>query len=208
MYIRLLIAAAIGAALYQHFGTTAAPDLTAATQALPSTEFSPALRPAIDPIQKSAAGTPKLRLEKYVITPLASFQVAGRVLGAKHYRTDREAELAPVDLAMGWGPMSDPNILESIDISQSGRFYYWHVDKFPISRAAITEHSANMHLIPASPEVAAQVVAVEEGQKVRFKGYLVKIESDDGWRWKSSMTRKDQGAGACEVVLVDAIEAL
>lgn len=208
MFIRLLIAAAIGAALYQHFGKTALPDFAAATSALPSFEFSPGLRTAIDPIQKSAAGTPKLRFEKYLITPLASFQLAGRVLGAKHYRADREAGLAPVDLAMGWGPMADPTILNSIDISQSGRFYYWRVNEFPIPRAAITEHSANMHLIPASPEVAAQVAAVEEGQKVRFKGYLVKIESDDGWRWKSSMTRKDHGAGACEVVLVDALETL
>jgi hypothetical protein len=49
---------------------------------------------------------------------------------------------------------------------------------------------------------------VEAGKEVRFKGYLLTVQADDGWRWRSSMTRTDQGAGACEVVLVDALELL
>ena len=39
---------------------------------------------------------------------------------------DRESDLAPVDLALGWGRMSDEAILKDIQISQSGRFYFWH----------------------------------------------------------------------------------
>lgn len=208
MLIRLLIIAAVAAALYQHFGKPTALDLSATADALPSFEFSPKLRTTLDPIQGSARGAPALHIDRYVVTPLARFQIAGRVLGARHYRSDREAELAPVDLAMGWGPMANPDILQAIDISQGGRFYHWHVEQFPIPREAIAEHSANMHLIPATPAVAEQVAAMEEGQTVRFKGYLVRIEANDGWHWQSSMTRKDQGAGACELVLVDGIEAI
>ena len=208
MFFRLLIVATLAIAAYQYFGRATAPAFAVAAGALPSFEFSPRLRPAIDPIQASARGAPALRFKKYVVTPVASFQIAGRVLGAKHYWADREAQLAPVDLAMGWGPMADPSVLKSIDISQGGRFYRWHVAAFPIPASAITEHSANMHIIPANPEVATLIAAVEQGQKIRFKGYLVKIQADDGWHWQSSMTRRDAGAGACEVVLVDAIEAL
>ncbi|HEY5733557.1 MAG TPA: hypothetical protein VIU36_02225, partial [Gammaproteobacteria bacterium] len=41
------------------------------------------------------------------------------------------------------------------------------------------------------------------GDVVKLKGFLVSINSDDGWSWKSSMTRNDTGKGACEVILVD-----
>jgi hypothetical protein len=208
MLIRLLIVAAVAAAAYQYFGRAAVPDFVASASALPRLEFSHKLQVAVDPIQGSARGAAALRIKQYVVTPVASFQVAGRVLSAEHYRADREADLAPVDLAMGWGPMADPAVLKSIDISQGGRFYHWHVAQFPIPAQATIEHSANMHLIPASRDVAAQIAAVEQGPKVRFKGYLVNIMADDGWHWQSSMTRQDQGAGACEVVLVDAMETL
>jgi len=208
MLLRLLIVAAVAVGVYQHFGKAAKPDFAAAASVLPSFEFSPRLQPTIDPIQASARKAPAVRIDKYLVTPVASFQVAGRVLGARHYRSDREADLAPVDLAMGWGPMADPAVLKSIHISQGGRFYRWQVAEFPIPAGEITAHSANMHLIPASPAVAARLSDVEQGQNIRFKGYLVKITADDGWRWQSSTTRKDQGAGACELVLVDALEAL
>ena len=55
----------------------------------------------------------------------------------------------PEDLALGWGRMSDSDVLAKIDITQSGRFYYWHVDDFPIPRREIETSSANMHMIPS-----------------------------------------------------------
>lgn len=208
MLKRLLLLAIAVPALHHAWSKANAPDLDASLADVPRFEFDASLSPADDPVQASARGVPSFRLEDYVLTPLASFQVAGRVLGAKHYRSDREAELAPVDLAMGWGPMANPVVLADIDISQGGRFYRWRVESFPIPAQEITRHSANMHLVPASSEVDEQLHDITEGQLVRFKGYLLKIETDDGWRWKSSMTRNDQGAGACEVVLVDTIEVI
>lgn len=208
MLKRLLLAAGVAYAAWHHYSGTGIPAIAAAAGSLPVADFSPSLHPSLDPVQDAARDVPAVHIEDYVLTPVASFQVAGRVLGAKHYRSGREADLSPVDLAMGWGPMADPDVLQAIDISQGGRFYRWHVDRFPIPAREIVEHSANMHLIPANPEVAAQITAVERGQRVRFKGYLVRIQASDGWHWRSSMTRKDQGAGACEVVLVDALETL
>jgi len=43
---------------------------------------------------------------------------------------------------------------------------------------------------------------VRVGQVVALRGYLVRVQSPDGWRWNSSMTRSDSGNGACEVVWV------
>ena len=36
-------------------------------------------------------------------------------------------------------------------------------------------------------------------------GWLVQADASDGWRWRSSLSRDDSGAGACEVVYVCSI---
>ena len=144
----------------------------------------------------------------YRIVPLEKFDFEARVLGTEHYSADREAQLAPVDLALGWGPMARPDILAKVSISQSGRFYYWHVDEFPIPRRDIETHSANMHMVPASADIERTLKAIRPGQTVRFSGYLIEARATDGWRWRSSLTREDTGAGACELVWVERIAAL
>jgi hypothetical protein len=124
-------------------------------------------------------------------------------LSKKKYRSGREAELSPFDLALGWGRMSDEDVLASIKIKQSGRFYYWSVKKFPIPRKEIERGSANTHIIPADDDIEKQLRKVRKGHIVDIKGYLVKVTAKDGWRWKSSLTRKDTGAGACEVLFAE-----
>jgi hypothetical protein len=141
----------------------------------------------------------------YHITPLEDFSVEARVLAAKNYTFGREADLAPVDLALGWGAMSDEAVLSKISISQSNRFYYWRVDAFPIPRKEIELQSANMHMIPADSQVEKTLKSVRPGQVVKITGYLIEAKADDGWRWKSSLTREDTGAGACEVVFVKSL---
>ena len=34
-------------------------------------------------------------------------------------------------------------------------------------------------------------------------GYLVDVDHDSGWYWRSSMSRLDTGDGACELVYVE-----
>lgn len=138
----------------------------------------------------------------YTITPLADFSIEARVLAKEAYHLDRGASLSPIDLALGWGPMSDSKVLNQIRISQSNRFYYWHVDHFPIPREAIETNSANMHMIPADDTVEAQLSDVRVGQLIKIEGYLVQANAKDGFYWKSSLTRQDTGAGACELVFV------
>ena len=147
----------------------------------------------------SAAGFP---FKGYTLQPLQNFQIEARVLASETYRADREADLSPIDLALGWGPMSDSAVLDKIRISQSSRFYYWHVDEFPIPRQDIERSSANMHMIPADGVIERRLKAVRPGQTVRIDGWLVEAQANDGWRWRSSLTRDDTGAGACEVIFV------
>jgi hypothetical protein len=153
--------------------------------------------------QQSDTRAPSFEHAGYTIKPLADFSLQARVLSAEHYGTGRESDLSPVDLAMGWGRMSDSAVLKQLQISQSGRFYFWRFEnQAPIPVDEIISHSANMHMIPANPRVETQLKSVRPGEIVTLSGYLVEASASDGWHWKSSLTRKDAGAGACEVIWV------
>lgn len=138
----------------------------------------------------------------YTIVPLAEFEIEARVLGRERYRHDREAELSPLDLALGWGPMSDEQVLDRLEISQGGRWYRWRARELPIARADIERHSANMHMVPRDELVGGILDAIRPGEVVALRGWLVEARATDGWRWRSSLTREDSGARACELVFV------
>lgn len=159
------------------------------------------------PTQISTGGV-NFNLNGYTITPLESFQIEARVLAAEQYSLGREADLSPVDLALGWGAMSDEAILKDIKISQSNRFYYWRVDEFPIPRREIETQSANMHMIPADPQIEKTLKSIRPGQIVKLSGELVQVNASDGWHWKSSLTREDTGAGACEIIYVKSLTVI
>jgi hypothetical protein len=161
-----------------------------------------------EPVQHELHPRRKFEFKGYQITSLAEFRVEARVLSARRYRADANAELSPIDLALGWGPMSDSENLADIDISQHGRFYHWSTRRPKIAITEIGRHSANMHIIPADESVLDALDGVRRGHLVRFEGELIKAERPDGWRWKSSLTRRDTGGGACEVVFVRRIEVI
>jgi hypothetical protein len=139
----------------------------------------------------------------YMITPLAEFKLRARVLHKKSYWLGRETDISPMDLALGWGPMSDQRVVDEISISQSGRWYYWRAKKLPVSKNAIISSSANMHIIPANEDVEAMLKILQHGNIIELGGYLVAVSAEDGWRWRSSLRRDDTGNGSCELVWVE-----
>ena len=163
---------------------------------------APGVLVAEEPEQEALDDAPRFEHERYTIRPLATFRLRARVLSREDYRLDAMSDLVPTDLALGWGAMSNSAVLERIDISQSGRFYFWHVQQFPIPEREIVSHSANMHLIPADAGVARVLSEVRKGQVIALAGELVEVTRPDGWRIRSSLTRDDSGAGACEVIWV------
>jgi hypothetical protein len=165
---------------------------------------APGILAANAPLQEPLGAT-VATLEKngFTLKPLAKFSLSARVLARTDYRWDKESVLAPVDLALGWGHMSDSAVLDKIDISQSGRFYFWRVAEFPIPELEIIESSANMHLIPADGIIQHQIERSRVGDIISFDGYLVEADRADGYRWISSLTRTDTGPGACELVWIE-----
>jgi len=194
-WIKLLFIGIVGFGIFQHFSET------------PVKHGAGVLAPD-EPVQSSLDAVHAQTLNGYQIVPLANFEIKARVLSREDYSLGREAELSPVDFALGWGRMSDETVLNEIYISQSNRFYYWRVNNFPIPREEIETHSANMHMIPADRLVEERLESVRVGQVVRLNGYLIEAKTPDGWRWRSSLTRNDTGYGACELLLVKRIEVM
>lgn len=173
-----------------------------------SVEHGPGVLVDSVPLQSEATRNTPFKHKGFQLTPLAGFQLEARVLGSEGYSLGRESELSPVDLALGWGPMSDSSVLEQIDIRQSGRFYHWSANHLPIPRATIISHSANMHMVPADTTVERQLKRLRRGDIISLKGELIRADAPDGWRWVSSMTREDSGNGACELVWVREVTLL
>ena len=156
-----------------------------------------------EPQQVDVPAGPKRQISRWTLTARAHYHISARILAVERYRFDALAALIPEDLALGWGPMSDNGVLQTLEISQSNRFYYWYASpNAVISRAEIIEHSANTHVIPDNPQIAAQLSHLRRGQVVTLDGDLVDAVRDDG-RWiNTSLVRTDTGAGSCEVMLV------
>ena len=155
------------------------------------------------PIQSPLVQSEVWERDGYFINAIAQFELKAKVLGKERYRFDRGSDIAPYDLALGWGRMSDQSIVDKYDIWQRTRWFYWKSDNYPLPRKEIERSASNMHIIPATDEVLEELDDLVVGEIIYLKGYLVSAMHPDGWRWKSSLSRNDTGGGACEVVFVE-----
>ena len=144
----------------------------------------------------------------YEFAKRARFDITARLLHKERYRVDAEAGLAPIDLGVGWGPLSDSAVLDQLEFSQMGRWFYWnpkHGD-FALPREVMITHLAQMHMIPATHEIETRLDRLRPGQLVSVRGFLVDVRGPNGFVWKTSLSRSDTGDGSCEVVWVEALE--
>jgi hypothetical protein len=156
-----------------------------------------------DAPSQSATDAPPFRFRAFTIEPKAAFELYARVLSTERYRFDAGARVSPVDLALGWGPMSDQALVDQLDISQGARWFTLAWESPPAAPELLMRHSANMHMIPAEEWVEDILTDARVGQIVRIEGYLVRVSDDSGWSWNSSLTRDDTGDGSCELVFVE-----
>jgi len=197
MHVRLVLFAALAAgSLWQGFSRW---------QLRPVHPPDGAIAPA-DPLQTDLEENPVVTtLGRWRLTPRAHYDITARILSREDYHFDPLSDLIPEDLALGWGPMSDNRVLSAFEITQGGRFYSWmpRQHDLPVPRQVVIEHSANTHVIPANPAARHQLARLRVGQVVHLTGFLVDGVRDDGTYIRTSLTRSDTGAGACEVVLVE-----
>ena len=155
------------------------------------------------PNQTNVSGVNEWKLDDFNFKALAEYQIKARVLGRNNFSIGKESEISPFDLALGWGSMSDQNVIDKIDISQSNRWYKWKADVLPLPVKEISLSSANVHIIPKDETMKDNFDEVYTGSLIEMKGFLVEVTTPDGWRWKSSLKRDDTGSGSCELFWVE-----
>lgn len=143
------------------------------------------------------------------LKPLAHFALDARLLHRKIYRWDRQSSLAPVDLAVGWGSMSDQAVLDRLNITQSMRFFWYEYrNPPPIPKEEIVCHGTNLHIIPSTAAIASECKSLRVGTLIHLSGELVEATGPDIGTWRSSLSRTDSGNGACELLLVEELTPL
>lgn len=169
----------------------------------------PGVLVASEPRQEDLDPPPGFEDRGYRFIQRARYDITARVLRREIYRVDGGAALAPVDVAVGWGPLSDSRIIDRLEFSQMGRFFYWKPKDFatfPLSPQTLTAHGAQMHLIPSTQDLDRRVRKLRPGQIATIGGYLVDVRGPGGFLWNTSLRRDDTGDGACEIVWVETLE--
>lgn len=173
-------------------------------------EPSPVLpNPRLSPVQEPATREDAQLFAQTIYGDQASFEakaryrVAARVLSRERYYMGWGGDVAPLDLALGWGEMSDPAVDEVIDWGQGFRWYTWSLEKgSSFTNADVAPQSANVHLVPASQNLKRALLSLDAGDIVQLEGFLVNIRGPEGQYWRSSLTRRDTGGGSCELLYV------
>ncbi|HEX9252605.1 MAG TPA: hypothetical protein VF870_10205 [Ignavibacteriaceae bacterium] len=160
------------------------------------------------PIQKNIVTPKEWQKDEFHIKALAEYKIKARVLSRNNFSIGRESELSPVDFALGWGPMSDQEVIDKIEVTQSNRWYHWETKSYPIPREEISLNSANVHIIPKDESVEEKIDNVYKGSLIEMSGYLVEVTVDDGWHWRSSLRRDDTAGGSCELFWVEDLTIL
>lgn len=175
---------------------------------------APAVNPLARPIQRALAKPEQFTLTAdgvaYTVNKLAAYATAGVVVSLENYYVDAGAKIAPCDIAMAFDKLAAGDLWRKITWSQHDRWYWWtyqHAD-IPGGNAFIVANSANNHIIPANNTVKLAARALEIGDQVELKGWLVKLEqaSDPNvFHWQSSLSREDTGDGSCELLYLEEI---
>ena len=171
--------------------------------------YPPGVLIASDPEQTDLPNEGSIQHGDFQLKALARFSIDARLLHSKRYRWDQQSALVPVDLAVGWGKMSDQAVLDQIKISQSMRFYWYEYQlPPPIPQEEIVRHSTNIHIIPANDEIASACESLRAGELIHLEGELVEATGPGIGTWRSSTRRDDTGNGACELLLVESFSRL
>lgn len=162
-----------------------------------------------EPEQTPIANPVPWQYKGFKVTPLADFRMEARVLMRERYWLGREASVSPIDLSVGWRFMSDQTMIDQLKMYRGYRMMYWRpkTSQWPAPHEEITAHVANLHTIPGNDEVDSVLKSIRPGNLIDLSGYLVEVEGPAGWRWRSSLSRTDEGPGACELVWIEKLSA-
>ena len=175
-----------------------------------SEEIDTSAEPEQMPVQNKEQVIINLKNGKFSLKPVAEYSINAEVVSKKSYSYGWQAELAPIDLALAWGKLTEPESEKYVTFSQSDRWYYFeYKNDSPLNESYIVTHSSNNHIIPANENIQLAIKSIKKKDKVILRGFLVnaqgKYDNMDFW-WNSSLTRNDTGDSSCEIFYVTKVK--
>ena len=140
---------------------------------------------------------------------LHGYVLEGLVVTRREFSSDAASPISPLDLGITWGELADPDRADDFRFQAGRRMVSYRAQSGAILAPDWETQITNNHLIPASEAVRDALLAVEVGQTVRIRGYLVVASGETLAPWRSSTRRDDNTIiGGCEIILVSSVEIL
>jgi len=166
-----------------------------------------------DPIQSSYKSDDHIIREikngHFAITPVAEYKISGMVVSKETYSSNWDGKISPVDLAIAWGKLAEPDWDKYITYSLRNRWYFYQYKPgSPFDNSFVISHSANNHIIPANENIHEAIKTIGKKDKVVLEGVLVNIKGTykgEPVIWNTSLSRKDTGNGSCELFYVSKV---
>ncbi|MBP7564715.1 MAG: hypothetical protein KA795_01785 [Burkholderiaceae bacterium] len=205
----LLVAGALAAMLGWWFDGA----LPARARLDPST----ATEPLQTPTAQHAVFTAQRGGVDYTVRPVADYDITGLVVSMHHadawwdwIHAASADHLNVVDLCVVWGANAADGAYERMKFS-SGQFVcYVSTRDSSAWQPQYIRALSNNHLLTDDARIARQLAGVRIGDQIRVRGQLVEYSHNHGFAFTrgTSVTRDDQGNGACETIFVRDVQVL
>ncbi|MHB8419659.1 MAG: hypothetical protein ACYDCL_16405 [Myxococcales bacterium] len=169
--------------------------------------------PEQGPVDDASPIELELRGYRVTLTPRATYHLTGYAVETSRELLDRWDFVLPLDVAVAWGPVADPAVLERLSFHLSERYlsYSYSLEPGLPPLPDLASHLSNNHLIPSSEDVRRTLDRLGVGDWLSLSGRLVdvRIHDRDGklqLDWPTSLSRTDVGSGSCEVLWVEQAE--
>ena len=169
------------------------------------------------PIQKEASGEKEKIIiggKEITIEKLYSYEVSGRVVQTYEYKDyyygdETYNTIAKKDVGIVWGNLVQDDILKNIKFSMNGarflKYTYRRGDWEKKLGSKIKKLCSNNHLISNDETITSLIKQIKKNDYIKISGYLINAYWDNSYL-TTSISRDDEGNGACEVVYVTDIK--
>lgn len=142
------------------------------------------------------------QVDAWHLTARATYQIHARVLDTESYWYGAEGDLSPIDVLLGWGKMSDQEVLDNASIQMRRRTFHlqWEDESPVLDDSEVERQTTVNHLIYGNDAVRKVIKSLRVGQLLTLTGYSVSATLGPGLVWDSS---KDTG----ELVYVETATA-
>ncbi len=154
---------------------------------------------------------------RYHLIPLYDYEINGLVVGKMDYRffsIDRNDSVFPIDICLIWGDNAAKKLHKNsaVSFSQDCR---WCWAQWSAGAKVNLSELSNNHLLINDKEILRQAKDILRGDQIKITGRLVNVIAEPAGEkglsaraWNTSISRTDNGAGACEVIYVKDLEIL